>query len=220
MITINLFDHKRIVMEVRVQEWIISAIGLVVIGLLFIGAFWGISQTQVADIKSDADHLEQLVAGKEGPYKKVVAMQNEKKKVEGIISQIDGLRSQEYEVSQLMEDLSDSIPEGVWLNGLKQMSLEGLNGAGVPILFLLKSEDEKKKTAKKKKDGKAPSHLFIEITGFAVTDQSIVRYIELLEELDYLDNVFVHRTRHTQIGLEKARSFTIYCHVTNQALST
>ncbi|MCH8208473.1 MAG: hypothetical protein IIA62_05405, partial [Nitrospinae bacterium] len=115
MIEINLFDHKRIVMEVRVQEWITTSIGLVGVGLVLIGAVYLNYQTQVIDAKTDADRFEQLVADNEGQYKKVLAMKAEMKSVEGVIATIDGLRSQEYEVSQLMEDLSDSIPEGLRL---------------------------------------------------------------------------------------------------------
>lgn len=220
MIEINLFDHKRIAMEVKVQEWITASIGLVGAGLVLIGIVYLNYQTQVIDAKTDADRFEQLVADNEGQYKKVLAMKAEMKSVEGVIATIDGLRSQEYEVSQLMEDLSDSIPEGLWLKSLAQKTLNELESKKVPVLFLLTDDAEKKKKGKKKKDADAPQHLFIEILGSAVTDQAIVRYIEQLEELDYLDNVFVHKTRHIQIGLEKARAFTIYCHVTNPALAT
>ena len=57
--------------------------------------------------------------------------------------------------------------------------------------------------------------MFIELQGMAHVDQAIVRYMEQLEEVTYLDNIFLQSTRQKWIGLVEVREFKIYCHVAN-----
>lgn len=213
MITINLFDHKRIVTEVRVQQRITAAVALALAGLVLVGSYWGLQRVQVAQQKVETEKMQKLVASKEPKYNKVVAMKAEKKSVQGIIEKIDTLRNPEYETPQLMEDLSERIPEGVWLTSVRQVDLSELRRMKVPILFIAGSKDKKKTPKPKGKE--AAKHLFIELRGMAQVDQAIVRYMEQLEEVTYLDNVFLLSTRQKWIGLVEVREFKIYCHVAN-----
>ncbi len=213
MITINLFDYKRVVTEVRVQQRITAAVALALAGLVLVGSYWGLQRIQVAQQKVQTEGIQKLVAGKEPKYNKVVAMKAEKKSVLGIIEKIDTLRNPEYETPQLMEDLSERIPEGVWLTSVRQVNLNDLRGMKVPVLFI--SESEAKKKGSNPKGGEAVEHLFIELRGMAHVDQAIVRYMEQLEEVTYLDNVFLQSTRQKWIGLVEVREFKIYCHVAN-----
>lgn len=221
MITINLFDHKRIVTEVRVQKNITASVAIMVVGAILVAAFWGLQQVQVSQQKVDTDRMTKLAVGKEPHYNKVVAMKEEKKGVQAIINKIDTLRNPKYETPQLMEDLSEHIPEGVWLTSIQQKDLDQLNKAGVPVLFI-QDNDEKKKKKKKRRKKKAKGdkedadkHLFIELRGIAKVDQAIVRYMEQLEKISYLDHIFVQTTQQSWIGLEEVRTFTIYCHIAN-----
>ncbi len=213
MITINLFDYTRVVTEVRVQQRITAAVALVLAGLVLVGSYWGLQLIQVAQQKVQTEGIQKLVAGKEPKYNKVVAMKAEKKSVLGIIEKIDTLRNPEYETPQLMEDLSERIPEGVWLTSVRQVNLSDLRQMKVPVLFISRSKDKKK--ARKPKGEETVQHLFIELQGMAQVDQAIVRYMEQLEEVTYLDNVFLQSTRQKWIGLVEVREFKIYCHVAN-----
>ena len=213
MITINLFDYKRVVTEVRVQQRITAAVALALAGLVLVGSYWGLQRIQVAQQKVQTEGIQKLVAGKEPKYNKVVAMKAEKKSVLGIIEKIDTLRNPEYETPQLMEDLSERIPEGVWLTSVRQMNLSDLRRMKVPVLFIPGSKD--KKQASNPKGEETAEHLFIELQGMAKVDQAIVRYMEQLEEVTYLDNVFLQSTRQKWIGLVEVREFKIYCHVAN-----
>ena len=220
MITINLFDHKRIVTEVRVQKNITASLAIMLVGAILVGAFWALQQVQVSQQKIDTDRMNKLAVGKEPHYNKVVAMKTEKAGVQAIINKIDTLRNPRYETPQLMEDLSESIPEGVWLTSIQQKDLDQLRGAGVPVLFIQDdSEGAKKKKrgrkAKKEENKGESQHLFIELRGMAKVDQAIVRYMEQLEKVSYLDHIFLQTTQQRWIGLEEVRTFTIYCHIAN-----
>ena len=217
MITINLFDHKSIVTEVRVQKMIVAAVSISLVGLFMVGAWWGFQRMLVGNQAEETANMESQVAKAKPHYTKVVGMKADKKSVEGIILKIDTLRNPEYETPQLMEDLSERIPEGVWLTSVQQKSLSDLQSMKVPVLFIQESTDKKKAPKSKAKDNK-PEHIFIELTGMAKFDQSVVRYMEQLEEVTYLDNVFLQKTEERWIGLEKVRHFKIYCHVANASL--
>jgi Tfp pilus assembly protein PilN len=221
MITINLYDHKIIVTEVRVQKMISAAVFISLMGLVLVGAWWGIQRLAINQQAEETANMEQQVADAKPHYTRVVGMKTEKKNVQGIIVKIDTLRTPEYEAPQLMEDLSERIPEGVWLTSVQQKSLSDLKALKVPVLFIQEEETKGKKRSKKKqkKDDSGPQHLFIELSGMAKFDQSIVRYMEQLEEVNYLDNVFLQKTEERWIGLEKVRKFKIYCHVANSLLS-
>ena len=216
MITINLFDHKRIVTEVKVQQRIVTAVAFALTGLIVVLAWWGLQEVQVSQQVAETENMQKLVASKEPHYKKVVGMKKEKKAVLGIIGKIDTLRNPPYETPQLMEDLSERIPEGVWLTSVTQMPLSKLRTMNVPVLFI---PDDKGKKKAPKKGEEVNEHLFIELQGMAKVDQAIVRYMEQLEEVTYLDNIFLQSTKQKWIGLEEVRQFKIYCHVANPALT-
>jgi len=217
MITINLFDHKRIVTEVRVQKMIVAAISISLVGLFMVGAWWGFQRILVGNQAEETANMAKQVASAKPHYDRVVKMKADKKSVEGIIGKIDTLRNPEFETPQLMEDLSENIPEGVWLISVQQKSLPQLRSMNVPVLFIQDDKD-KKKAKKAKGDKDEPDHIFIELTGMAKFDQSVVRYMEQLEEVTYLDNVFLQKTEERWIGLEKVRYFKIYCHVANTSI--
>jgi Tfp pilus assembly protein PilN len=217
MITINLYDHQRIVTEVRVQKMISAAVFISLVGLVLVGAWWGIQRMQVNQQAEETANMEKQVADAKPHYTRVVGMKTEKKNVQGIIGKIDTLRNPEYETPQLMEDLSERIPEGVWLTSVQQKSLGDLKSLKVPVLFIQGDKTKVKKSKKAKEEG--PQHIFIELSGMAKFDQSIVRYMEQLEEVNYLDNVFLQKTEERWIGLERVRHFKIYCHVANPLLS-
>lgn len=216
MIKINLYDHQKIVVEAEVTQRVASAFYTTMAGLAGIGMIWFFTYTNVNSVKQEADEMDQAVATLKPRFDKVEKMKADQKAIEGKISHIDKLRHSEYEAPQLMEDLSESIPEGLWLIAVEQKGLDKLRQQNVPVLFL--DEEDKKKKKGKDEKGDGAQHLFIELRGTAKSDQAIVRYIEQLEGISYLDNVFLHMVNRGVIGFEKVRNFTIYCHVTNPDL--
>ena len=64
MITINLFDYKRIVTEVQVQQRIVAAIAVALLGLVLVAGGWGLQRVQVAQQTAETKRIEKLVAGK------------------------------------------------------------------------------------------------------------------------------------------------------------
>ena len=57
MITINLYDYKRIITEVRVQQRITAAAALVLSGLILVGAYWGLQRIQVSEQKAETERV-------------------------------------------------------------------------------------------------------------------------------------------------------------------
>ncbi len=133
-------------------------------------------------------------------------MKKEKTSFNKIIKGIDNLRAQRGRTTEILEDIGRSLPEDVWLRGIRQMDMNAIKGKRIPFLFI---DYEAKKKAKED----APDDVFFEIKGSAKYDQSLVQFVELLENIPYFDHVVLLSTNQEWIGLEPIREFLIYSHV-------
>ncbi len=202
MIKINLYDYQRVAEEVTVQKMVMTA-GLIVIGIAGFTVMSFIAdgvrvrlaesemmeaQMKVAKIKPQFDVVQNLKAEAEGLGKKVASL--------------TGLRSAKIPFAQLMEDVGQVAPTGVWLEKIEQADEKKLRGSNVPILFKAKGKPDK-----------TNPHLFIRFTGSASSDRGVVRFMEGLEALDYLDHVIMHSSAQTWVARRSVRKFIVYAHV-------
>ncbi|NIQ01687.1 MAG: hypothetical protein GWM98_15925 [Nitrospinaceae bacterium] len=210
MITINLFDYKRIVREVAVQKQVVMVAGVGFASVVICGLFYVFQLLQISLIRSDLEEMNTQVAAAKPDYDIVQKLKAKKKKFNEIISGIDTLRAQQARTTELMEDVGEAVAEGVWLTSILQMNLEEIQDKEIPFLFIDYEADSKKKKKKKKQEGEEDK--FIELKGLAKSDKAIVHFIEQLQSIPYIDAVVLNASKKKWIDIKNVREFEIYCH--------
>ncbi|TDJ49274.1 MAG: hypothetical protein E2O44_06225 [Nitrospina sp.] len=206
MITINLYDYRRVLQQIAIQKQIAAILLAMTLVLVLCGLSWVVEKAFVGLLNDDVREIQTQVSALKPDYDAVQTMKREKVAFNKIITGIDNLRAQRGRTTEILEDIGRSLPEDVWLRGIRQMDMNAIKGKRIPFLFI---DYEAKKKAKED----APDDVFFEIKGSAKYDQSVVQFVELLENIPYFDHVVLLSTNQEWIGLEPIREFLIYSHV-------
>lgn len=206
MITINLYDYRRVLQQIAIQKQIAAILLAMTLVLVLCGLSWVVEKAFVGLLNDDVREIQAQVSVLKPDYNAVQTMKGEKVAFNKIITGIDNLRAQRGRTTEILEDIGRSLPEDVWLRGIRQMDMNAIKGKRIPFLFI---DYEAKKKAKED----APDDVFFEIKGSAKYDQSVVQFVELLENIPYFDHVVLLSTNQEWIGLEPIREFLIYSHV-------
>ena len=206
MIKINLYDYQRVSQEVTVQKMVMTA-GMIVLGVMAFTVMTLIADiTRVSIAESEAQEAQAKVTKIKPKYDVVVRLKAEEGDLNTKITSLSSLRSSKIPFATLMEDVGQVTPSGVWLDKIEQKTEAKLRGSNVPILFIAKG-----KKGPKKDDPNA--HLFIKFSGKASSDRGVVRFMEGLETLSYLDHVLMHTSTQSWIANRSVRNFIVYAHV-------
>ena len=206
MITINLYDYRRVLQQIAIQKQIAAILLAMTLVLVLCGLSWVVEKAFVGLLNDDVREIQAQVSVLKPDYNAVQTMKGEKVAFNKIITGIDNLRAQRGRTTEILEDIGRSLPEDVWLRGIRQMDMNAIKGKRIPFLFI---DYEAQKKAKED----APNDVFFEIKGSAKYDQSVVQFVELLENIPYFDHVVLLSTNQEWIGLEPIREFLIYSHV-------
>jgi type IV pilus assembly PilN-like protein len=100
------------------------------------------------------------------------------------------------------------------LTNIMQKSVTELKKMQVPTILFDDSDAKASKNKKRKKPGKnSEPKEFLQISGHALEDQAVARFVERLEEISYFKMVFLFKTEQTLVGKTPVREFTIYCYM-------
>ena len=211
MITINLYDYKTIIRDVGIQRrlwWVFvgSALTFALCAMIWVIQYWSISNTQ-----TELAEVQSKVAAATPDYNAVQKLKKEQTHYMKIITGIDKLRSDQSRTTEFLEDIGGAVPEGVWLTSIKQMTMEEIEGAKIPFLFI-DYEAKKTKKRKKKKGAEELSDKFVELMGVGKGDQSIVQFLEQLRAIPYIDAVVLSNSERTWMENQPVQKYSIYCH--------
>ena len=212
MITINLYDYKRVVREVGIQKNLAKVVAAGVLSVLLCGFIWMVQVFGIALIKNDLAEVETHVAAATPDYNAVQTLKKRQTKYNEIITGINALRSNQTSTTELLEDVGHAVPEGVWLTSIRQVDFEEVIGKKIPFLFIDDFKEAKQELDKKIKEGTADDDKFIEVRGSAENDQPIVHFLEQLRALSYIDAVVLTSSNREWIDNVPVQEFVIYCH--------
>jgi len=208
MITINLYDYKRIVRDVGIQKQLVMVAAGSMIVLLICCGTWMFQKMWIWNIESDLAEVTTQVKAAAPDYNAVQHLKKQQSQYAKIITGIDKLRSDQTRTTEFLEDLGQAIPEGVWLTSVKQMNMETIENKKIPFLFI--SYDDKKRKKRGKKKG--PDDKFVELKGTAIDGQPIVHLLEQLRAIPYIDAVVLNTSKRAWMENQPVQNFAIYCH--------
>ncbi len=208
MITINLYDYKRIVRDVGIQKqlaWVAmaSTIVLIICGLVYI-----FQLMTIWDVESDLAEVQKKVAQATPNYNAVQQLKKEQGQYQKIITGIDKLRSDQARTTEFLEDMGQAVPEGVWLTSIKQMAMAEIQNKKVPFLFISYG----KNAGKNQKAIKEATDEFVELKGIGMSDQTLVHFLEQLRAIPYIDAVVLNTSKRIWMENQPVQKFEIYCH--------
>ena len=208
MITINLYDYKRIIREVGVQKQLAMVAAGSMIVLLICCGVWMFQKMLIWNTESNLAEVETQVAAATPDYNAVQQLKKQQGQYTKIITGIDKLRSDQARTTEFLEDVGQAVPEGVWLTSIKQTGMKEIKNKKIPFLFI--SYDKGSKRGKKKEE--ESNDKFIELKGVGMGDQSIVHFLEQLRAIPYIDAVVLNSSSRTWMENEPVQKFDIYCH--------
>ena len=207
MITINLFDYKRIVRDVSIQKQLAMVAAGSLIVLLICSGVWMFQKMLIWKTEGELSEVKEKVVAATPDYNAVQHLKKQQGKYSKIITGIDKLRSDQARTTEFLEDMGQAVPQGVWLTSIRQMSMTEIKGKRVPFLFITYSKGKK---AKKK--GKESEDKFVELKGVGMGDQTVVHFLEQLRAIPYIDAVVLNSSKREWMGNEPVQKFEIYCH--------
>ena len=215
MIRINLHDYHDELRKIEIQKRVVKSLSIVAVAIFFIIVSWLMEQAQLDSVKSETNQLKSQVAALKGPVDKVKEMEGKQKRLQTIISGIENLREKQLPASAIVGDLNLMIPEGLWLGGIVQRDLETLERRRKDfptIMFGDPAKKKKKKRKKKKKKGPPPNE-FVEVTGYALTENGVAEYLKRIQEIPYYKTTFLYQLSQIYIGSHAVHKFIIYCYM-------
>ncbi|WP_042250542.1 PilN domain-containing protein, partial [Nitrospina gracilis] len=210
LIRVNLYDYQRIVREIIIQKLFAGILSAGLLAGVACFLVWAWQLVTVAQLEGDIEEVQSQVNALTPDYRKVQKLKKKKDRYGDIIKGIDGLRTKRSRTTELLEDLGQSLPDGVWLTVVEQRTLDDL--ANIPDLFLGVNKaaiNEAKANAEKEGREHEP-HQFIQITGQGDDHQAIVHFVERLRELPYFDHVMLARTEQKWKKNYPVKEFIIY----------
>ena len=212
MITINLYDYKRIVRDVGIQKQLAMVAAGSMIVLLICCGTWMFQKMWIWNIESDLAEVETKVAAATPDYNAVQHLKKQQGQYTKIITGIDALRSDQARTTEFLEDMGQAIPEGVWLTSVKQMNLETIESKKIPFLFISYDDKKRKKRGKKKSKEGVDEDKFVELKGTAMDGKPIVHLLEQLRAIPYIDAVVLNSSKRAWKENQPVQNFEIYCH--------
>ena len=212
MIQINLHDYRDELRKIEIQKRVVKCSAIVIAAILFIAMSWFMEQVRLDAIKSETRKLESQVAGLKAQVDKVKAMQASQKRLKDIIVGIEGLREQQMPASAIVGDLNLMVPEDLWLASIIQRDREDLTRKKIPTIMFGDPSKKKKKRKRKKKKVLAPKE-FVEISGFALTENGVAEYMKRLQKLPYYKTTFLYKSSWMSMGGQAVLKFTIFCYM-------
>jgi Tfp pilus assembly protein PilN len=221
MIAVNLLDYKEELRKVAMQKMIINAIGSVLFLIFLIVTYWCFQKIEIKYRANELKQLEGKVRKLTAQTTKIQSMKLQAKRTTKIIKKINELRANQFQVTQILEDLILPVPDEIWLTSVRQLGIKEIQGKKIPVIFI--GDPKKMKTKKKssKSKNKAQSKQeFLEVRGRLFgkhSDETIVRYIRRLRDSSSFAKVFLHQTNQQQNETEVVRDFTFYVYMPMKA---
>jgi len=212
MITINLYDYKRIIREVGIQKQLaMVAAATTAVFFLCLGV-WTFQLAMIGVTENDLAEVEAKVADATPDYNAVQNLKKQQAQYTKIITGIDRLRSDQARTTEFLEDIGQAVPEGIWLTSIQQMGITEIKNKKIPFLFINYDEPAKRSSKKSKKKKAESGDKFIALFGVGMTEQSIVHFLDQLRAISYVDAVVLNTSVRDFVENEPVQKFEIYLH--------
>jgi Tfp pilus assembly protein PilN len=213
MIRINLHDYRDELRKIEIQKRVVKCSAIIIAAIILIVLSWLMEQVRLDSIKSETRKLESEVAALKSQVDKVKAMETKQKRLEAIIKGIDNLREKQMPVGMIVGDINLIVPEELWLSSIIQRDLEELRKKKIPMIMFGEPGKKKKKKKRRKKKNVEAVKEFVEVSGYALSENGVAEYMKRLQKLPYYKTTFLYKSSQMIIGGQSVYKFIIYCYM-------
>ena len=98
--------------------------------------YWCYQKMENKYRENEIKNLEGQVRKLTAQTSKIQSMKLEAKRVEKIIKKINELRANQFQVTQILEDLFLPVPDEIWLTSVRQLGIKEIKGKNIPLIFI------------------------------------------------------------------------------------
>ena len=194
---INFLDYRQELQKIAIQKLIVKAVAIIFLTSLAILSYWGYQQIKIKFSEIELEKLETRVKSLSAATAEVQRMKLNIKHANESIKEISRVRKNQLQVLQILEGLTLSIPDGIWLTKIEQSSFDKISSIKGVSSFL-----DKPKIAEKggKKILKVQGNVLKNAAGNPLT-----RYIKILRKINHFKKVHLQK-----INLQSSMSLSAF----------
>ena len=155
MISINLLDYNGEAKKIAMQKVVVNAIGAIFAVIILIVVYWCFLKIETKYRDIELKELEGQVRKLSAQTTEIQSMKLQAKRTSEIIKKIGVLRSSQFQVTQILEDLILVVPDEIWLTSVKQLGLKEIQNKNIPVIFIGNPKTIKSKKNKKIKNNRS-----------------------------------------------------------------
>ena len=199
---INFLDYRQELQRIAIQKIIVKAIAIIFGASFIILFYWGYQQIKIEFSQIELEKLETKVKSLSAATAKVQAMKLKTKHVVESIKDISRFRNNQLQVLQILEGITLSVPKGVWLTKIEQLSFDKLSSVKGISAFISKPKIEEKG---EKKILKVQGNMLK-----SATSNPLTTYIKALRKINHFKKVHLQKINLQSNMNLAALNFTLY----------
>ena len=212
MIRINLHDYRYEIRKIELQKRVVKCSAVIITAIFLILVSWLVEKNRLTSIKSETKKVKSQVAALQSQVKMINTMEIKQSRMETIIKEIESLREEQIPAGTIISDLNMLIPEGLWLVSIIQKDTNDLRLKNIPVIMFDDPAKKNNKEEERKKDVNQVKE-FIEVSGYALTEKEVVKYMQKLQQVSYYETTFLYKTARSNLGGQPVYKFIIYCYM-------
>ena len=182
---INFLDYRQELQRIAIQKIIVKAIAIIFGTSFIILFYWGYQQIKIEFSEIELEKLETKVKSLSAATAKVQAMKLKTKHVVESIKEISRFRNNQLQVLQILEGITLSVPKGIWLTKIEQLSFEKISNDKGVLTFFRKPENAKDVGGR-----------FLKVHGNVLGSAAgnpLTTYVKILREVSHFKKVYLHK---------------------------
>ena len=165
---INFLDYKQELQRIDVQKLIVTASAIIILTSLVILSYWGYQNIKIRFSEIELKKLDMEVLSLSKAAAEVQSMKVNIQKTSEAIKEISRVRNNQFQVLQVLEGVTLSVPNGIWLTKIIQLPFEKISNTKGMLSFLSKPKKGNKsemtffkssRKCTKKRNGQSTNHL-------------------------------------------------------------
>jgi len=212
MIRINLHDYRYELRRIVIQKGVVKCSAVIITAIFLIIVSWLVEKDRLTSIKSETNKVKSQVAALQSQVKMINTMEIKQRRMETTIREIESFREDQIPAGTIVSDLNMLIPEGLWLVSIIQKDTNDLRLKNIPVIMFDDPTNKNNKEEERKKDVRQVKE-FIEVSGYALTEKEVVKYMQKLQQVSYYETIFLYQTARSILGGQPVYKFIIYCYM-------
>ena len=182
---INFLDYKQELQRINVQKLIVTASTIIFLTSFVIVSYWGYQNIKIKFSEIELEKIDKEVLSLSNAAAEVQSMKVNIQKTSEAIKEISRVRNNQFQLLQVLEGLTLSVPNGIWLTKIIQLPFEKIANTKGMLAFINKPKNENKS-----------EKTFLKVRGNVLrskTDNPLTTYVKNLRKINHFKSVYLQK---------------------------